>query len=189
MAHDDPDLPLVRQLQSGADEALDELMARHRQRLHRFIWRHIPHEHDALELTQETFVRAYFNIGKFNPRARFVTWLFAIALNLCRDHARSRAYRAARQSFSLSADAAGQPPELPSAEAAAPEILQRREQLRALAAAIDRLPPGLKAPLIVSALEGASYRECAALLGLTEKAVEMKIYRARKILAAKLAAD
>jgi RNA polymerase sigma-70 factor (ECF subfamily) len=181
----DPDLPLVRELQSGRDAALDELMARHRERIYRFIWRYIPREHDALELAQETFVRAYFNIGKFNPRALFSTWLFAIALNLCRDRARSRAYRLARAADGDEARL----DTLASGEATPAEVLQRREKLRTLAVAIDELPAELKAPFIASVLEGASHRECAARLGLTEKAVEMKIYRARKILAEKLAVD
>ncbi|MDR2463819.1 MAG: RNA polymerase sigma factor [Verrucomicrobiales bacterium] len=178
----DPDLPLVRKLQAGDDAALDALMARHRERIYRFVWRYIPHEHDALELAQETFIRAYFNIGGFNPRALFSTWLFAIALNLCRDHARSKAYKLSR-----AADGEAVLNAQPSGGATPAEIVQRREKLRALTVAIDTLPPELKAPFIVSVLEGASYKDCAARLGLTEKAVEMKIYRARKFLAERLA--
>lgn len=182
MPADDPDLALVRQLQSGQDDALNELMARHQARIHRFIWRYIPHEQDALELAQETFVRAYFNIGKFNPRALFSTWLFSIALNLCRDHARSRAYKQSRQNASLAngdfdSPAGGHDPA---------ESLRQKEKMTALMAAIDELPHELKAPFIISVLEGFSYKDCAAQLGLSEKAVEMKIYRARKILAEKL---
>jgi RNA polymerase sigma-70 factor (ECF subfamily) len=188
MPADDPDLPLVRQLQSGDDRALDELMARHQERVHRFIWRYLPNEHDALELAQETFVRAYFHIGKFNPRARFSTWLFAIALNLCRD----RAYRLARRSFSLSAGAdgdggqSGAVDDLPAVADSPADALQQKEKLAALSAAIDGLPPGLKAPFILGVLEGLPHQDCAARLGLSEKAVEMKIYRARKILAEKM---
>jgi RNA polymerase sigma-70 factor (ECF subfamily) len=180
MPQDDPDLPLVRQLQSGDDGALDELMARHQERIHRFIWRYIPNERDALELAQETFVRAYFNIGKFSPRALFSTWLFTLALNLCRDHARSRAYRLARACSPFGPDL-----DLESGEPAPFEVLQQREKMRALSAAIDGLPPGLKAPFILCVLEGVAHKDCAARLGLSEKAVEMKIYRARKILAEK----
>ncbi|MDR0533952.1 MAG: sigma-70 family RNA polymerase sigma factor [Verrucomicrobiales bacterium] len=188
MPQDDPDLPLVLQLQSGDDQALDELMARHQQRIHRFIWRYFPNEHDALELAQETFVRAYFNIHKFNPRALFSTWLFSIALNLCRDRSRSRAHKLAQRSESLSPGANGEVTiELSSHEKNPTEILEQNEKMRALEQAVADLPPELKEPFILSVLEGDSHRDCAAKLGLSEKAVEMKIYRARKILAEKIA--
>jgi DNA-directed RNA polymerase specialized sigma24 family protein len=90
---EDSDLALVLALQHGEDRTLNELMDRHREGLFRFVLRHVRNETDALELTMETFVRAYFNVGKFRPRAKFVTWLYQIALNLCRDHLRSRAYQ------------------------------------------------------------------------------------------------
>src|SRR5271165_3901139 len=93
MTQEDPDLTLVQALQDGEDRTLNELMDRHREGLFRFVLRHVHNEADALELAMETFVRAYFNIGKFRPRAKFATWLYQIALNLCRDHLRSRAYQ------------------------------------------------------------------------------------------------
>ena len=69
----DPDLALVQALQAGEDRALEALMDRHQQGVFRFVFRHISNEADAIELTQEAFARAYFNIGKFRPRAKFVT--------------------------------------------------------------------------------------------------------------------
>src|ERR1700704_172955 len=100
MALEDPDLALVRALQAGEDRALETLIHRHQEGVFRFVFRHIPNEADAIELTQEAFVRAYFNIEKFRPSAMFVTWLYHIALNLCRDYARSQAYRYSSQTIS-----------------------------------------------------------------------------------------
>ena len=65
MRQEDPDLALVQALQVGKDQALDALMDRHQEGLFRFVLRHVHNEADALELAMETFVRAYFNIGKF----------------------------------------------------------------------------------------------------------------------------
>src|ERR1700730_14282943 len=93
MGLEDPDLDLVQALQAGEDRAMNTLIDRHREGLFRLVFRHIPNEADAIELTQKAFVRAYFNIQKFRPTAKFVTWLYHIALNLCRDYARSPAYR------------------------------------------------------------------------------------------------
>jgi DNA-directed RNA polymerase specialized sigma24 family protein len=62
MTLEDPDLALVQALQAGEDLALDTLMARHQEGLYRLVFRHISNEADAMELTQEAFARAYFNI-------------------------------------------------------------------------------------------------------------------------------
>ena len=168
MATEDPDLPLVRALQAGKDQALEMLIDRHGAGLYRFVFRHISNEADAVELTQETFVRAHFNIGKYRPTAKFVTWLYRIALNLCRDHARSRASHKSAQTRT------------PDTEAYAREII------RALETAIAELPLDLKSALILTALEGHSHVKAGELLGITGKAVEMKVYRARKILFQKM---
>src|SRR5262245_58899519 len=100
---EDSDLALVQALQNGKDGTLNELMDRHREGLFCFVSRHVGNQTDALELTMETFVRAYFNIGKFRPKAKFATWLYQIALNLCRDHLRSRAYQYSLQTESFNA--------------------------------------------------------------------------------------
>jgi DNA-directed RNA polymerase specialized sigma24 family protein len=82
MTQEDPDLGLVQALKAGEDQALNALMDRHRDGIFHFVLRHVHNEADALELAMETFARAYFNIEKFRPAAKFATWLHHIALNL-----------------------------------------------------------------------------------------------------------
>src|SRR5271156_4567801 len=153
MAQEDPDLTLVQALQDGEDRTLNELMDRHRKGVFNFVFRHIPNEADAHELTAEAFVRAYFNIGRFRPSAKFATWLYQIALNLCRDHLKSRAYQYSLQT--VWADA-------PTPEGEEQEQLlvsgrdpvqetECREELSALEKAISELPEDLKNPLILTA--------------------------------------
>lgn len=188
MTHDDPDLGFVQALKSGQDQALNALMDRHRKGIFHFVLRCIPNEADALELTAEVFVRAYFRIERFEPTAKFVTWLYQIALNLCRDHSKSCAYRASLQTLSADApvEEGGEQSPFLAAERNPLEQVQRREELNALEKAIHELPQELKDPLILTALEGYSQAAAAELLGLSEKAVGMKVYRARKLLLAKM---
>jgi len=101
MSAPDPDLPLWQKLQQGNDSALDALMDRHSGGLFNFIYRYVLNEQDAHELLQETFVRAYFKRHQFQPRAKVSTWLYRIALNLCRDHARSRSTKEGKLTESL----------------------------------------------------------------------------------------
>jgi RNA polymerase sigma-70 factor (ECF subfamily) len=154
-------------------------MNRHREGLFRFVLRQVHNEADALELATETFVRAYFNIGKFRSAAKFATWLYRIASNLCRDHLKSRAYQYSRRTVSFDA---------PTEEGQDPRLLlpdqktERREELIALEKAISELPEELKNPFILTALEDHQQAETAQLLGISSKAVETRVYRARKLL-------
>jgi RNA polymerase sigma-70 factor (ECF subfamily) len=163
-------------------------MDRHRKGVFNFVFRHISNEADALELTAEAFVRAYLNIGRFRPSAKFVTWLYQIALNLCRDHVKSRAYQYTLQT--VSADAPTQEGEeqdwLSVSERDPVEETEGGGELSALEKAISELPEDLKNPLILAALEGYSQAEVAELLGISRKAVEMKVYLARKLLLEKM---
>src|SRR5882757_6978300 len=106
-------------------------MDRHREGLFRFVLRHVHNEADALELAMETFVRAYFNIEKFRPAAKFATWLYQIALNLCRDHLRSRAYQDSLQTVSFDAprQEGGDPGLLLATEGGPGQKTDRREEL------------------------------------------------------------
>ena len=188
MTQEDPDLALVQDLQAGKDRALNPLMDRHREGLFRFVLRQVHNEADALELTMETFVRAYFNIGKFRPAARFATWLYQIALNLCRDYLRSRAYQYSLQTTSFDAPAEeGADPSLLLATGRRPDQrADRREELIALEKAISELPEDLRNAFILSALEDRQQAETAELLGISLKAVETRVYRARKLLLEKI---
>ena len=151
----DPDLALVQALKIGQDQALNALMDRHGEGLLRFVLRHVHNEADALELAMETFVRAYFNIDKFRPAAKFATWLYHIALNLCRDHLRSRTYQYSLRTASF--DAPRQESEslsvLAASEVGPDQRAERVEELNALQKAISELPEELKNAFILSALE------------------------------------
>lgn len=187
MTSEDPDLSLVQALLLGEDKALNVLMDRHREGLFRFVLRHVHNEADALELAMETFVRAYFNIGKFRPAAKFATWLYHIALNLCRDHLRSRAHRDSLQTASIdSLIQEGEDPGMVVTARGPNHKTERREELEALEKAISELPEELKNPFILTVLEDRPQAETAELLGISLKAVEMKVYRARKLLLEKM---
>lgn len=185
MAEPDPDLELVVALQAGNDSALDELIERHQQPIFGFIYRHVLNEADARDLTQEVFVRAYFGAPKFQPDAKFATWLYRIALNLCRDHARSRHTRQASVTDSLSMES---PQGLHSerevvADGRTPsEQALIDEKMEALRRGLVSLPHKLRTALVMTTLEQRSHKECAELLKTTPKSVEKRVYRARRML-------
>lgn len=174
----DPDLPLIEALQDGDGSALNELIERHREALHRFVYRYLRNEAAAEDAVQETFVRVYFKAKKFRPKSSVKTWVYAIALNLCRDQFR----RLARHRGDVSMDAA-------PADAARTEIADRAplpsvhavesDRFAALQQAVDALPERLREAIILFSLEQRSQIEVAELLGITPKAVETRVYHAK----------
>ena len=185
MSVPDPDLPLWQELQRGNNAALDTLMERHSGALFRFIYRYVLNKEDASDLLQETFVRAYFKRHQFQPRARISTWLYRIALNLCRDRARSRSAKEDRQTESLALPRE----EIAAATATPADHATMDESMKLLEKAIQSLPDDLRTALILAVLEEKTQEECAQLLGISRKAVETRIYRARKILAERLSSS
>jgi RNA polymerase sigma factor (sigma-70 family) len=180
----DLDLPLVHALQSGDESALNELIRKYQEPLFRFICRYTGDEETARDLLQETFVRLYFGIRRFEPRAKFVTWLYSIAMNLCRDYARSRHRRQSYATESL--DASDVHRKVPAADRGPVADVESHERLANLQKAIEELPHDLRTTLLLFAVEGRSQKECAELLGVSAKAVETRVYRARKILEKKI---
>jgi RNA polymerase sigma-70 factor (ECF subfamily) len=186
---EDSDSALVRALQDGDDRAFDELLKRHTDAVYRFVRRYVESDADAEDLTQEAFVRAYFRVRDFSSRAKFVTWLFRIAHNLCIDFLRRRRFLSDRMAFSVDEpDRSKRTARLQSTMASPAQELTKREKLAAVDRAIQQLPVNLRIPLVLVALEGFSYEAAAAVLQISSKAVEMRLYRARKVLLKQLAA-
>ncbi len=171
----------MARLNAGHDAALNELMGRHATRLFHYLIRALQSEDEAADVVQEAFVRVYQNRAKFDSRQMFSPWLYAIATNLVKDRYR---YRARHPQVSL--DAENQTTGSPLKErlvdpAAIPgDDLQSSERAAAVRKAIAALPEELRLPLILAEYEDRTQAEIGEILGCTAKAVETRIYRARK---------
>lgn len=182
-AREPGDEALMSALAAGDLPALDALMLRWQTPLRAFLFRHLQNEADALDLAQETFVRIYRHRDRYRPGARFTTWMFQIALNLARDHARKH-HRRRTDSLETAApaDTAGL-----AAPGSAPDAAARRiEEIAAVRTAIADLPEELREVLVLFEYEEKSHAEIAEILGATPKAVETRLYRARDKLRATL---
>ena len=184
---DDQDRTDMARLVAGHDAALNELMERHAEKLFHYLVRSLQNEEDAADLAQETFVRVYQNRAKFDASHKFSTWLYVIATNLVKSRYR---YRSRHPQVSLDAEneATGQSfrESVPENNPTPSESLQGVERAEAVRKAVGQLPDELRTPLILSEYEELSHREIGAILDCTPKAVETRIYRARKLLREKL---
>jgi RNA polymerase sigma-70 factor, ECF subfamily len=178
----------MSRLADGDETALDRLMERHAQRLYHYLFRLLQNAAEAEDLAQETFVRVFRHAQRFDPAHRFLTWLFAIATNLVRDRAR-RLARHTTISIDTPLNDTGSTLRdvLPGHEPSPAEHTLRQEQAEAVREAIARLPNDLRIPLVLAEYESLSQAAIAAITGGTPKAVEMRLYRARRLLRQRLA--
>jgi RNA polymerase sigma factor (sigma-70 family) len=174
------DAALAVAARQGDHDAFAHIMRRHKGWLYQFIRRYVADKDEAFDVLQESFVSAWGALSRFDPERPFEAWLRRIALNKCRDRARRSAVRRAAHSMLSWLGAQSAPASSPHEASAADQALRR------LDAAIGKLPRALKEPLVLTAFEGKSHKEAGELLGINAKAVETRVYRAKKQLAALL---
>ena len=162
-------------------------MERHATRVFHFLYRMLGNEDDANDLAQETFARVHRARASYRPACKFSAWLFTIAANLARNQFRDRA-RHPEVSLDAEAENAGQalgatyPANTPDPHETA-AIVERHAAVRA---AVQALPEDLREALVLCEWEEMSVAEAAAVLGATPKAIESRLYRARKLLRERL---
>lgn len=182
----DPDAQLMLRLKNGEDQVLNELMSRWQQPLVSFIYRYIGQESEALDLAQETFVRVYQTRHRYTVQGKFSTWLFAIAANLSRNYLRWRQRRGDSASEGWDAKGAELAESLQSEGDSPDHTAMRSESISLIKDAVNQLPHDLKTVILLYEYQGLSYEEIASVLGCGTKAVEMKLYRTRKLLRERL---
>lgn len=186
------DWALARRAAGGDETAYAVLIERHQGPIHGYIFRSVGDVETARELTQEVFVKAWFALGRVQERARFSTWLFQIAANLCRDHAKSKATRNARMTNPMVRerdDGSTEERDFPHPGMSPSEQARMNETMKALDRAIASLPVELRESFILGAIDQLTHKEISSILGISPKAVEVRIYRARKILIERLAGE
>src|SRR5437870_3737168 len=167
--------------QGGDEHAFVQLSAPHRQPLHRHCYRMLGSLHDADDALQETMLRAWRSIDRFEPRAPLRAWLYRIATNVCLRLLEQRERHAA-----ASIDAYVEPypdrllEQLPSASSSPDAAIEMRESIGlAFITALQLLPPKQRAALVLCDALGWSAREVAELLGDSVAAVNSALQRAR----------
>lgn len=175
MTSEPDDASLAVAAAAGDERAFTQLMRLHKASLYRFVRRYVGDAEEAYDLLQETFAAAWRALKTYDPARPVAVWLRAIALNKCRDWSRRRTVRRWLGRAEPIEQTVLRDPS-PDPEAALAETEEARHLDRAIAA----LPAGLKEPLLLTAIEGLSQEQVGALLGLSAKAVEVRVYRARR---------
>ena len=167
---------------AGDQSGFSGLMRCHREAVYRLARHHALDDSEALDLTQETFIAAFSALGRFDRDRSFRAWILRIALNKCRDLSRRRKVRQMLTFARPVEDAIDVPDPSPDPE----QALGSARAVRRIRHEVQALPARLREPLILCAIEGMSQDEAAQVLGVSRKAIETRIYRARQKLSALL---
>jgi RNA polymerase sigma factor (sigma-70 family) len=173
LASDLSDEALAVLARNGVRQAFDRLMRRHSRTLVRFLSRQVGGKDDAEDVAQNTFIAIHRNLDRFDETKSFLTWMFFIARNKVRDHHRRRqVLRWVGYDDALD--------DIPSSEADPEMIASDRAELERAGDFIRQMPEGLRTPLLLSAMDGMSLAQIGQVMGISAKAAEVRVYRARK---------
>ncbi|HVT58142.1 MAG TPA: RNA polymerase sigma factor [Thermoanaerobaculia bacterium] len=175
----DPGWEVLSRVAAGEVNAFAALVEAHQERLLRLCERMLGDLEEARDAAQEVFLKAFRKAGDFRPQGQVYTWLYRIATNHCLNRIRRRkVIRFIQWENSEERDAAPfDPPDASPDPAATLEMRRRWQQTRRV---ITQLPAGQRAVLVLARFEGLSYRQIAEVLGITEGAVESRLFRAMR---------
>jgi RNA polymerase sigma-70 factor (ECF subfamily) len=175
MTGDDADL--VRECVNGNRSAFEALLERYERPVYNLALRIVGQSDEARDVTQTVFLRAFEHLRSFDPRFRFFSWLYRIAVNESLDAAARR-----RGGGSPLLDTR------PAPERGPEDRLQRAESVVAVRRAVAALPPDSRAVLVLRHYLDCGYKEMSEILGIPEKTVKSRLFTARERLRQVLAA-
>ena len=180
MEHNISDKILVERVKNGDKKAFDALVIKYQSRIINLISRFVHNPHDASDVAQEAFIKAYRALPKFRGDSAFYTWLYRIAVNTAKNFLSS----GLRQPFDTAVDfdEMEQIEQSDSLrEQTTPEHLLLTQELQAtIITAIEELPVALRSAITLRELDGLSYEEIATVMECPVGTVRSRIFRARE---------
>ena len=175
---------LVRDILKGDADAFETLVREHQTRVYNLALRMTGSPEDALDMSQETFLKAWRTLGKFRGDCSLGSWLYRITYNLCIDLLRKNKRRQTDKLVSLEDPGEdGRPLELPDVSGDPQRVLESAEGRQAIWDCMDALPEEQRHILLLREVSGLSYEEIGEQLGLELGTVKSRIFRARTKLA------
>lgn len=182
------DEELVARSIQGDTESFNQLVLRWERSIYALAYRMLGREEDARDVCQEAFLRAFRGLSAFKGQAKFSSWLYRIALNLCRDSIRRERrspFVAVPEGVDPSELAAQHPSPAPSVE----ELVAQAELSRHVAAAMRRLPDDQRTAIVLKEYHGLTFQEIADVTGCPLSTVKTRLYQGLSVLRRELTAS
>ncbi len=185
---DDTDAALMIRVQAGDREAFEELVARFRQPVMNFVCRTLPDATEAEDLAQAVFIQVYKSAQRYRPTAKFSTWIFTIARNLCLNEIRRRSRHPAQpmSTFQCDDDLPGILDRTEDRQMTPPDAALHHELMAKTEEVLRELPENQRTAILLCREGDVSYEEIAEVLGCSLSAVKSLIFRARETLKTRL---
>ncbi len=177
--HSASDRDVVEQVLAGNVDAFSVLVKRYQDRIYSAALNYVSSPEDAVDIAQETFVKAYSKLRTFDSASAFYTWLYRIAINTAIDHLRKRKSRPADSLDDDKFTEIGFEPETKDPTSDPERVLARNEQARMLRQAISSLSEKLRSVVVLHDVEGLSQEEVAEILKVPVGTVKSRVSRAR----------
>jgi len=167
---------LVKQAQKGDRKAFNALIEKYNKAIVNFIYRNINDSSRAEELAQKVFVRCYLNIKRYNQRYKFTTWLYTIAVNLCKNELRDKTRRPKNVELTDLV-------RTPNVASDSPiEALTDKELKDKVSRAVQSLPEDQREAIIMSVYNDLPYKEIAQALKTNENTIKSWVFRGKQML-------
>src|SRR5271170_7503820 len=183
------DVQLMLDVKAGDEASFDFLLQKYRSPLINFLFRMVHDRSTAEDLAQEVFLRVYRAREKYNPSAKFTTWLFRIATNLALNSLRDNRHQRMEVSFDAPADDEEdvRPRQLPGRDKRIDEHMIESERAQFIRRAIATLPEKQRVAVLLHKYEEMDYNEIAKVLECSESALKSSLFRAYETLRVQLA--
>jgi RNA polymerase sigma-70 factor (ECF subfamily) len=178
---------LVVAAKEGDMAAFEELVGRHRDKLYARAFSMVRNEEEAIDLSQEAWVKAWQKLGQFKGGSSFLTWMTRIVINLCLDHLRKQKHPVSLSIEQLDEETGGVERQMPIVTVDPTEGLTQEELRRRIDDAMGKLTHAHRTVLVLHEFEGLEYKEIAKRMGCSIGTVMSRLFYARRRLAALLA--
>ncbi len=174
------DHKLVKRVQEGDKTAFDLLVKKYQHKIIGLIGRYVYDHHEAMDVSQEAFIKAYRALPNFRGDSAFYTWLYRIAINTAKNHLVAKGRRPPDMDVDVD-DAHHYEGDSGLKDIETPEnSLYRDELARVVREAMDKLPQDLRAALSLREFDGMSYEDIAQVMDCPVGTVRSRIFRARE---------
>ena len=186
MADNATDKEIIERVKSGEKEAYDLLVLKYQQRVINLISRFVKNHSDALDVSQETFIKAYRALPNFRGDSAFYTWLYRIAVNTAKNHLTVQSRKITKSDYDV-AEIEQIEGNMSLTEQTTPESLLAKDELQeTILKTIENLPEDLKSSIMLREIEGLSYEGIAEVMECPVGTVRSRIFRAREMIDSKI---
>lgn len=177
---DPREVELLARARDGNTQAYSQLVEIHQDRIYGLIFRMVREQTLAEELTQDVFIKAFRNLSSFRGDARFSTWVYRIAVNVCHDQRESATARNRAKETSLDSPEMSQV-DFPAPRSRPDEAMESDEVAAGFENSLASLEPMYREAFLLRHQEGLNYGEIAQILGITISNAKVRVHRAREM--------